>query len=156
MMKDASLASDHTYQIFLEQANKLTERRQSVTTTYLTVNGALIGVVALLLKDVKITELAQIASVLVLLIAGIIACALWRRIIIQYSMLLRWWYEQLRRLEDTMSSDHRLLTREYQELYAAESSKARVGLTRYETRLTWVFTALYIILGVAAFFLISP
>jgi len=137
------------YEIFLEWINKLTERRQTVTTIYLSVNTAIVGLIAFLLKDYSLSEWIQQASVLVLLVSGVIACDLWRRLITQHSALIGWWYEQLRGLEDAMLESNKLLTREYQVLYLEKQSKTRIGLTRYETRLTWLFTVLYAALGLA-------
>lgn len=84
------------YSLFLEQVNKLTERRQKVTATYLSVNAAIVGAIAFVLKDVQMISWGKHLSALMLLIAGVIICDLWRRLIRQYSTLLGWWYTQLR------------------------------------------------------------
>ena len=136
------------YSLFLEQVNKLTERRQKVTATYLSVNAAIVGVISFVLKDVQMVGWGKHLSALMLLIAGVIICDLWRRLIKQYSTLLGWWYEQLRTIEENMSESSKLLTKEYQELYTDKHRKIPIGLTRYETRLTWIFTGIYIIFGV--------
>jgi len=138
------LTVNEEYQIFLEQVNKLTERRQAVTRTYLSVNAAVIGAMAFLFRDIQMPGWAQWVSALFLLLCGVVACDLWRRLIAQYSTLLGWWYEQLRALEDAMSESNKLITREYDELYLKKQGKVRIGLTRYETRLTWLFTVLYV------------
>jgi hypothetical protein len=120
-----------------------------VTATYLSVNTVIAGVIAFLLKDARVTGWALQVSVLILLAAGVIACDLWRRLITQHSVLSSWWYERLRELEDTMPESSKLLTREYQALCLEKRSEVRIGLTRYETRLTWLFTALYAAFGLA-------
>ena len=135
------------YQLFLDQVNKLTERRQAVTATYLSVNAAIVGAVAFIFKDVDMLEGGRQASALVLLISGLVACDLWRRLINQYSTLLEWWYEQLRALEDVMTESSKLLTREHDDLYGGKSGKAPIGLTRYEVRLTRLFTLVYVAFG---------
>ena len=133
------------YPLFLEQVNKLTERRQRVTATYLSVNAAIIAAIAFVLKDVQMIEWGRQLSALMLLIAGVIVSDLWRRLIGQYSVLLGWWYEQLRTLEENIPESSKLLTKEYQDLYWARNTKIPIGLTRYETRLTWIFTTIYAI-----------
>jgi len=138
---------DTEYALFLEQAGKLAERRQSVTSTYLTVNAAVVGAIAFILKDVQMVAWEQQLAALLLLIVGIVACSLWRRLIAQHSALLRWWYERLRVLEEAMPESSRLLTQEYQDLYVAQRGRVRIGLTRHEVRLTWLFTAAYAIFG---------
>ncbi|RLC88459.1 MAG: hypothetical protein DRI79_07765, partial [Chloroflexi bacterium] len=86
--KGIGLTDSDEYQLFLGQVNKLTERRQAVTTAYLSVNAAIVGALAFLFKDVQMPGWAQQASALVLLMSGIIACDLWRRLIAQYRSLL--------------------------------------------------------------------
>jgi len=137
------------YKLFLNQVNKLTDRRQNVTTVYLTVNSAIVGALAFLFKDVQMPSWAYPASAAILLVSGVAACSLWRRLISQYSVLLGWWYEQLRDIETAMPNSRALLTEEYEALYGGGQSQPRVGLTRYEIRLTWLFTVLYASFGLA-------
>lgn len=140
---------DREYEIFLEWINNLTERRRAVTTIYLSVNTAIMGIIAFLLRDYPLSGWIRQASVLVLLVSGVVACDLWRRLIAQHSALIGWWYEQLRGLEEAIPECSRLLTREYQVLYFRRQGKTHIGLTRYETRLTWLFTVLYTAFGLA-------
>ncbi len=132
------------YSVFLEQVNTLIGRRQSITTTYLSVNAAIVGAIAFVLKDVKMIGWGKYLSALMLLLAGVIICDLWRRLIRNYSTSVGWWYTQLRTLEEKMPDCSKLLTKEYQELYANKPG----GVTRYENRLTWVFTIIYAVFGV--------
>ncbi len=135
------------YKLFLDQVNKLIERRQTVTATYLSVNAAIVGAVAFIFKDIDTLEGGEQVSALVLLVSGLVACDLWRRLINQYSALLKWWYEQLRALEDAMPESSKLLTKEYDDLYGGKSGKAPIGLTRYEVRLTRLLTVVYVAFG---------
>ncbi len=142
--------ASNEYELFLSHVNNLTERRQNITATYLSVNAALTGVMAFLFKDGQLPGLVSQIAVLTLLFSGIVACGLWRRLITQYSTLINWWYEQLRALEDVTAGSKKLITREFQELYRIRrGKKERVGLTRYEIRLTWIFTAIYSVFGIA-------
>jgi len=131
------------YKIFLEQVNKLADRRQYTTTIYLTVNAAIIGALAFLFKDAEMPGWQQQATVLVLLLAGIVACDLWRRLLYQYKTLLGWWYKRLHLLEESLQGCSCLIKQEYEHLYATKKGHPRLGLTRYEVRLTWLFTILY-------------
>ena len=135
------------YKLFLDHVYKLAERRQLVTTTYISVNAALTGAVAFLFKDGHLIGLASQVSALTLLFSGIVVCALWRRLITHYSSLLDWWYAQLRTLEDIMPSSSKLITKEYHELFVNKKGKGPIGITRYETSLTWLFTILYLAFG---------
>ena len=139
------MTRESEYTTFLDLVNHLSERRQTVTATYLSVNAALIGALAFLLQDGALPDWQQRTAVLVLFGAGIVACDLWRRIIKQYNVLLGWWYEQLHSLEEALPDSSRLIKREYEQLYARKRGRRPLGLSRYERRLTWVFTAAYLL-----------
>jgi hypothetical protein len=138
-------ATEKQCEIAIAQINGLLQRRQSITTTYLTVCTALSGGVALLFKDGHLQGMAQTVSVVFLLAAGIAATELWRRLILQYRALLNWWYSRLREIEPHPVECVGLFTREYSELYSEGNSEAVIGLTRYEVTLTWLFTTMYLV-----------
>lgn len=137
------------YELFLSHVYKLAERRQTVTTTYLSVNAALTGAIAFLFKDGQLSGLAPQISVLTLLLSGIVACSLWRIQITYYSKLMGWWYEQLRTLEETLQNSRKLITKEYHDLFIRKQGKGAIGITRYEISLTWLFTIIYLVFGLA-------
>lgn len=138
------MTSDDEYKLFLNHVVGLTERRQTVTTTYLSVNAAITAAVAFLFKDGQLSGWVEQVSTMALLAAGIYASDLWRRLIRQHSTLIGWWYEQLRALEGSMGQGSKSLTNEYDKWHSEEQGKTAIGLTRYETGLTWLFTTLYL------------
>jgi len=81
---------DQEYFSFLSQTNTLIERRQKATATYLSVNAAIIGMITFVLKDVQMIGWGKHLSALMLLLTGIFVCDLWRRVIRQYSELIRY------------------------------------------------------------------
>jgi hypothetical protein len=137
------------YRLALDQVDKLTQRRQSITATYLSVNAALTAAIAFLFKDANLPTVTAQISVLALLFAGAVACSLWRRLIKHYSALTGWWYEQIRSLENRLSESSKLFTKEYQDLYFKVKGKKDTRITPYEIALTWLFTAIYIISSLA-------
>lgn len=134
------------YRLALEQANKLAERRQAVTATYLSVNAALTGAIAFIFKDGNLPTITSEVAVLAILISGIVACGLWRKLIMHYSELTGWWYEQIRSLESQLEGNQ-LITKEYQMLYFKQTGKKDTRITPYETNLTWLFTGIYLVFG---------
>jgi hypothetical protein len=138
------MTPEHEYPLFLDQVNKLAERRQSVTSIYLSVNAAIFGVIAFVMKDVQMADWGKRLSLVLLLIAGVIICDLWRRLINRYSELLKWWFEQLRILEEKLSDGSKLLTEEYKALYKDE----HVGIAKYENKLITIFQMMYAAAGV--------
>ena len=125
---------------------KLLDRRQTTTSFYFSVNTAILAVIGLLIKDADLTGWWRIVSLLLLLIAGLIACWIWRSLLRQYEILLDWWYARLRELEEDLPDSAKLVTREYQELYLEAKDKPiaqKIGMTSREIILNWVFTSLY-------------
>jgi hypothetical protein len=137
------------YRLALDQTNKLADRLRAITTTYLSVNAALTGAIAFLFKDGHLPDVASQVAVLALLFSGVVACGLWRRLIKHYSALTGWWYEQIRSLENQLPGGSKLVTKEYQELYFKQKGKRDTRITPYETNLTWLFTTIYLVFGLA-------
>jgi hypothetical protein len=139
------------YNLVFDHTEKLLDRRQSTTSFYFSVNTAITAVIGLLIKDSGLTGGWLVASVLMLLTAGLIACWIWRSLLRQYEILLDWWYERLRELESTLPNTTKLVTREYQDLYVNVKKKSfshKIGMTQRELALNWVFTVLYITFAV--------
>lgn len=138
------------YRLLLERVDKLVDRRQAATSTYLTVNTAIVGAICLIILNTpdSLRDWQQQIAVLLLLVVGVVACDLWRRLILQYKTLIGWWFEQLREMEGALPESSKLLTREYEELYLQQQGHVRVGLTRHETGLTWLFVVLYLAFGI--------
>jgi hypothetical protein len=138
------------YRLALDQSNKLADRRQTITATYLSVNAAITGAVAFLFKDGRLPDISSQVTVLALLLSGVVACGLWRRIIKHYSTQMGWWFEQIRSMESQLpDGSNKLFTKEYQELYFKQSGKKDSRITPYEINLTWLFTTIYVVFGMA-------
>jgi hypothetical protein len=130
----------------LDNVQRLLDRRQSTTSFYLSVNTGILAVIGLLVKDAQMQAPWLVVSIVLLLIAGLIACWIWRSLLYQYEILLDWWYARLRELEESLPEPARLVTREYQDLYLTASTRSpmrRLGMTRRELALNAVFMVLY-------------
>lgn len=134
---------EEEYRLFLELTDRLAERRQTVTTTFVSLNAAIGASAGLILASGQLPQLGRNISVTGLLVAGIVICSLWRHLVIRYSELLGWWYGQLRGLEANMVDCTRLLTKEYVDLYTSQGTRRSFSVTLYEVRLTWLMTAIY-------------
>lgn len=148
MVHMSKIAIERNFKFAFDHVEKLLDRRQFTTSFYLSVNTAISAVVGLLSKRNGLATNWIVPSILVLLIAGLIACWIWRSLLRQYEILLDWWYTRLRELEAEMPSSPNLITREYQDLYLAAKDKKpreRIGMTKRELALNWVFTGLYAI-----------
>lgn len=138
------------FEIFLHHINLLTDRRQNVTTIYLSVNVVILAAISFILKDAQLADLTIRLSVTGLILVGLAACILWRKLILQYCALLEWWYRQVRSLEHQSDQSRKLLTLEYEELYRnIDIGKVATGLiSQHEIRLTWLFFIIYFVFGV--------
>jgi len=142
------------YQIAIDHTEKLLDRRQTITSFYLSVNTAIAAAIGIILKDGQLTGWSLTGALLLLMAMGFIACAIWRSLLRQYQIMLRWWFKQIRELEADRPDTAQLFSREYQELILGgvdrnAKPKAKIGLTSRELALNWVFTGLYGLLGVA-------
>jgi hypothetical protein len=138
------------FQLTLAHIEKLLDRRQSTTSFYLSINTGILAVVGLLLQD-SLSRGWLAGSILLLLCAGFIVCWIWRSLLRQYEILLKWWYARLRELEAAMPDSAKLVTREYQDLYVAAKDRKpseQIGMTKRELALNWVFAGLYVAFAV--------
>jgi hypothetical protein len=134
----------------IDHVEKILDRRLSITSFYLSANAAIATVIGLLVKDAQLQQELLPAAILLLIVAGLGACWIWRSLIKQYERLLDWWYARLREMESAIPDSARLVTREYQELYApARNGKhvTRIGMTQRELALNWIFIGLYLTFG---------
>jgi hypothetical protein len=120
----------------LDQPNELVERRQVITTTYLSINAALTVAIDFHFKNGRLPDFSSQVTFLALLFSGIVACGLWRRLIKHYSTLMGWWYGQIRSMESQLFESNQLFAREYQELYFKQKSRKDARITPYEINLT--------------------
>jgi len=135
------------YKFFGERTQLLSERRQTATQTYLTVNTAIFAVLALLIKDIGFRGWGLVMVSLPLFLVGVLACIVWYMIIVQYKQLIGWHYEQLREIERTLSESHRIFQKEWKEFFSPRQGKERFGFSRLEVWLPRMFLGLYTIYG---------
>ncbi len=93
------------YPVFVQDTAKITDRRQTTNTLYLSVNSLLIGAIAFLAQQsIQAPHLQISASLLIvqifLAIAGLFLCRQWLKTLELYRRLLAFRYDKLRRLEN--------------------------------------------------------
>jgi hypothetical protein len=141
------------FKLFSEHVQRLSERRQSAGQIYLTLNTALFGVVAFLVKDAGFRGWGLIGVSVPLFVVGIMACVIWSRTIVRFKDVIGWYYEQLRAMEATMDGSVQIYTREWKRFYeplgdrlgGLPGSKERYGFSRLEAWLPRLLIALYAI-----------
>lgn len=136
------------YTFFVEQTQRLSERRQASTQTYLTVNTAILAILAFLIKDTALNGWHLVVATAPLFLVGILACGIWHRIINQYRELIGWRYKQLIAMEKGLRACHQMFLREEKKYFKSDSDQKRFGFSRLEIGLPRLFAALYVVFAV--------
>jgi hypothetical protein len=131
------------YKLLNERAQKLSERRQITTQTYLTINTAIIGAVAFLIKDSGLQGWALLFIALSLFLVGLAACTIWLRITIQLEKILDWQYDRLREMEAEAPKSSRIFTRENEAFFEKGGRK----IFSFSLQEAWLPAMLMILYG---------
>lgn len=131
------------YTLYVDHTQRLSERRQNATQTFLTINTGIFTIIAFLFKDVG-GQSRQIAlGTLPLFVAGLLVCWLWHRILNQYKTLIGWRYKQLRAMEQALPDSYQMFSREWDELYRPREGKPGFDFSGLEQQLPLIFAALF-------------
>jgi len=136
------------YKYFAEDAQRLSERRQNTSQILVTVNTAIFAVSALIVKDFGFRGWMLVLVMLPLFLTGVLLSVIWRRIILQHSLLIGWRYEQLRQMERNIAGSYQTYTKEWKEFFEPHQGKARLGFSALEVWLPRLFLVLYFAYGV--------
>lgn len=136
------------YKFFTERVQHRSQRRQQASQIYLTVNTAVFGIIALLIKDSGLTGWGLAIATLPLFFVGVLACITWSRIIREFSKLIGWQYEQLREMEKHIKGSFKMHNREWDEFYKPAQSKKGFSFSNLEAQMPSIFVILYVIYGI--------
>lgn len=139
------------YKLFVEDTARFSERRQTITNTYITINGAIAGLITFLVRDSGLVNWWLVVAILPLIGFGIVICSYWRQLITKYKRLVGLRLDVLREMEMKLPGSVQMYHRE-DVLYPRISQNKPiqgVGLnfSDLERRLAWLFIGLYVILG---------
>jgi hypothetical protein len=136
---------DHSieiYKIYVEMADRISQRREKANTFFLTVNAALI---AFLAKDAFGTATTPRRMVECLVpIAAIVLCYLWYRIIRSYKDLNSAKFKVIHELERHLPM--RPYDAEWESVGRGKDPKLYLPFTRVEIVVPWLFVALHLAL----------
>lgn len=136
------------YKLHLERAQKLSERRQTTTQTYLTVNTAIFGAVAFIVKDSGLSGWPLVLVALPLFAVGILACAIWLGSMHKIELFLDWQYDRLREMEEGIPGSSEVLGKENEKFYEPqEGGKKKFSFSLQEA---WLPRLLIILFGLYA------
>lgn len=140
------------YQILIVDTARLSDRRQTVNTIYVSANSLLLGALALLIQQSAFKSLLLVILTILIAAAGFALCIDWRRLILNYRDLLRLRFKLLRELEDSIGFPFPIKTydREDELLYKPKKTSKRItffGFSAVETRIPTVFMLIYSVGG---------
>src|SRR5262245_22467297 len=98
-----------------DRTQRLSERRQTTSQTYLTINTAIFGALAFLIKDSGLQGWILILVSLPLFAVGLLACITWYRILLKLEAIIGWNYEQLREVELKVPKSQLTINKEWEE-----------------------------------------
>jgi len=136
------------YKLYVEMADKVSERRQSANSFFLTINTALVA--ALGVAWPRPGGFVAVGWYAIVGLAGMILCYSWYRLLRSYRDLNTAKFKVVRATEQHLPL--RLYDAEWASAGRGEDPKLYLPFTHIETRVPWVFFALYLALIVLAVF----
>lgn len=146
---DARSHSLEIYKLYVEMADRISERREKANSFFLAVNTTLIAVLGLSLPSESDKILAERSPALAVVaaIAGSTLCVLWWRIIASYRQLNSAKFKVVHAIEDRLPI--KPYEAEWRAVKRGRESKLYLPITHVERFVPWVFIALH--WAVAAF-----
>lgn len=137
------------YKLCDARVQRLSERRQTASQTYLSINTVIFSVFAFLTKDSGVSGLNLVWVSLPIFSVGILACIIWIRIITDFKKIIGWHYEQLREMEDKIPGSYKVYTKEWEQFFRPQNNREKFSFSRLESFLPRILIVLYIIYGFA-------
>jgi hypothetical protein len=134
------------YKLFVEDTARFSERRQTITNTYISVNSAIAGLLVFLVKDSGLTSWLVPVSIVALIGSGLVICQYWEELILKYKVLVRFRIKLLHEMEDRLPDLIGVYHRE-DDLYKPTAGNP-LNISDLEVQLPVLFRRLYIALAV--------
>lgn len=138
------------YKLYVQMADKISERRQSANRFFLTVNTALIAFLGLVANpaaggNAGIATSPPLPWVLAVSAAGVVLCFTWYRLVRSYKDLNSGKFKVIHAIESKLPSSP--YDAEWEAVGRGEEPKLHMPFTHIEIRIPWVFAALYVLLA---------
>ena len=136
------------YKFFAEDTTRLSDRRQVVTNTYITINSAIIGLITFLVAQGNLTGIRLGLISFPAIIAGVVVCYFWEKLLLSYKNLLAFRFEQLKEMEKEMDGCQRMYILETERFYGADTKANQIEFSKIELQLPLAFIGLYVLGGI--------
>lgn len=128
------------YKMFVEDTQRLSDRRQAANNIYLSVNSLLLGAVALLVQLGGLNQPVFLPIVILIAIAGFFICRDWLRLLLTYRQLLNLRFSVLKEREKSFTGSFTMYHVEDREMGYSDPQQ---GFWRIEINLPSVFRFVY-------------
>jgi len=127
------------YKIYLQMADKISDRRQSANSFFLTINTVIVGFISY----ISISNTAHNSNLFYILIsiAGMVICYYWYRLIRSYKDLNSGKFKVIHKIESNLPISP--YDTEWEMLGRGKDKKKYLPFTKVEMRIPWVFFALH-------------
>lgn len=137
------------YKLLNERAQKLSERGQTTSQTYLTIITAIFGASAFLITDSGLHHWALVLATVPLFCVGILACRLWLGIMTKLEVFLDWQYDRLREMEEGLPGSFKIFTKENKRFFEPKKNVKKFSFTLQEAWLPRLLIILFGLYGAA-------
>ena len=134
------------YKIYIESAEKISDRRQKTNEFFLGLNTALVALLGFIAT--KINSGQFFYAILVASISGVVICYFWYRIILSYKGLNSGKFKIIHLIEKKLPLV--LYETEWEILERGENKKIYWPFTHIENKIPWVFVVIYGILFIGS------
>jgi hypothetical protein len=132
------------YKMYIEGAEKVSDRRQNANNYFVTINTALISLIGLCFKTDLFTSHYWIKSLISLL--GIIICIIFYHLIRSYKQLNTGKFEVIHEVEKNLPLA--LYKHEWEKLGEGKDNSKYYPFSHIELLIPWIFGVIYFFLGV--------
>ncbi len=138
------------YKLYVQMADKISERRQSTNSFFLTVNTALIAFLGIVAEpnvgsNPSVTANPPLPWALVISAAGVILCYSWYRLVRSYKGLNSGKFKVIHAIEAKLPAS--LYDAEWEAVGRGRDRKLYLPFTNIEPVIPWMFATLYIALA---------
>jgi len=138
------------YKLYVQMADKISERRQSANSFFLTVNTVLVTFLGLVASPDVGDNPGLVASpplpwVLVVAVAGVVLCYSWYRLVRSYKDLNSGKFKVVHAIESRLPASP--YDAEWEAVGRGEDKNLYLPFTHIEIYIPWVFAALYVLLA---------
>jgi len=139
------------YSLFIEDTARLSDRRQTVSNTFVAVNSLLLVAIGLLIKDLVATGVWRLLLPVPLIVSGIIISRRWSELLSNYKKLIGFRINVLRDMEKKMSGIENMYHREDllypRDVSGGSHSIGGLNFSDKEQSLPNIFILLYCLFG---------